>query len=88
MGPVQGRVESLVAKKSGAAKNVRGAVALLRDVFGCGCLFAGGVAACAYGWGVAFDGVDDGAVELGAEGFVVGAGEVGAEVFAGLRAAR
>ncbi len=45
-------------------------------------LFAGGVAACAYRWGVAFYGVDDGSGELGAEGVVVGAGEVGAEVFA------
>ena len=39
--------------------------------------------ACAYGWGVAFDWVDDGSGQLGTEGIVVGAVEVGAEVFAG-----
>ncbi len=47
-------------------------------------LFGGGVTACAYGWGVALDGVDNSAVEVGAEGFVVGAGEPGAEVFVGV----
>ena len=38
--------------------------------------------ACADGRGVAFDRVDDGSGELGAEGVIVGAVEVGAEVFA------
>ena len=32
--------------------------------------------ACAYGWGVAFDWVDDGSGQLGTEGIVVGAVEV------------
>jgi hypothetical protein len=45
-------------------------------------LLGGGEAAGSNGWGVAFDGFDNGAVEVGAESFVVGAAEVGAEVFA------
>ena len=40
--------------------------------------------ACANGWCVALDRVDGGSGKLGAEGFVVGAGEVAAKVFVGL----
>src|SRR5580700_8201770 len=47
-------------------------------------LFSWCEAACTYGGGVALDGVDHGTGKLGAQRLVVGAGEVGAQVLAGL----